>query len=309
MIDTPRIVGDLRPGEFGSMQPSTALPPRPRTWRPLALGVLLLGALALRTGAAAAQTRPEVRGLGGEAPRSVLYVGNSFFYYNNGIGGYVSNLLRGAVPADARPFRSTMATISGSGLQWHDVASYFRPGAVGSYSFSGNNEIVFNDRGRPFDVAIMMDCSQCPIHPQLAPVFTAEAKRDSEIVRRNGGRPAFFMSWAYADKPEMTEQLAEAYTRAGNENGALVIPAGLAFARATRERPDIDLYIWDKRHPSVAGTYLAASTIYAALFERSPEENTYDGGLAADTARFLRGVAWRTVRDYQGEGSAAQAAR
>jgi hypothetical protein len=32
-------------------------------------------------------------------------------------------------------------------------------------------------------------------------------------VRKHGARPVYFMSWAYQDKPEMTAQLAEAYTR------------------------------------------------------------------------------------------------
>ena len=59
------------------------------------------------------------------------------------------------------------------------------------------------------------------------------------------------MSWAYADKPEMTAQLAEAYTIAGNDNNALVIPAGLAFARSISKQPELNLYAPDKRHPSL----------------------------------------------------------
>ncbi|WP_204325485.1 hypothetical protein, partial [Stenotrophomonas maltophilia] len=73
--------------------------------------------------------------------------------------------------------------------------------------------------------------------------FTDYARRNSETLRQNGAEPVFFMSWAYADKPDMTAPLAEAYTRAGNANRALVIPAGLAFARAIAQRPDINLYI------------------------------------------------------------------
>jgi len=44
---------------------------------------------------------------------------------------------------------------------------------------------------------------------------------------------------AYKDKPEMTVQLAEEYTIAGNESDALVIPAGLAFAK--RSASDLTL--------------------------------------------------------------------
>jgi len=259
----------------------------------------LLGCLAV--GGAVAQTRPTVTDLGPEAPRSAIFIGNSFFYYNNSLHGHFGNLLRSA---GGPAFRATSVTISGSGFDWHDVASYFRPNAVGSYSFDANNNIVFNDNARLFDIAVMMDCSQCPIHPRLGAVFTEYARRHSETVRLHGARPVFFMSWAYADKPEMTAQLAEAYTAAGNANGALVIPAGLAFARAIAERPALNLYVADKRHPSLAGTYLAAATTYAAVFQRSLEGNGYTAGLDAETARFLQSVAWRTVREYHGTRAA-----
>src|SRR5437660_12535118 len=139
---------------------------------------------------------------------------------------------KAADPGHKQQYRNTMVTIGGSGFDWHDVESYFRPKAIDGYSFDEQNNVVFNKFDKLFDAAVMMDCSQCPIHPKLKPVFTDYAKKDSDIVRSHGARPIFFMSWAYADKPEMTAQLAEAYTTAGNANNALVIPAGLAFARS-----------------------------------------------------------------------------
>jgi hypothetical protein len=146
-----------------------------------------------------------------------------------------------------------------------------------------------------------MDCSQCPIHPRLKSVFVEFAKKASDAARRHGIRPVFFMSWAYADRPEMTAQLAEAYTVAGNENDAFVIPAGLAFARSVAKRPQLILYARDKRHPSLEGTYLAAATIYAALYGQTPVGNAYTAGLDAETARFLQTVAWETAQDYYGK--------
>ena len=157
-------------------------------------------------------------------------------------------------------------------------SSYFRPNAIGNYSFDENNNVVFNKLDKLFDVAVMMDCSQCPIHPTLKSVFTDYAKKNSDIVRAKGAKPVFFMSWAYADKPEMTAQLAEAYTIAGNANNALVIPAGLAFARAVSKQPELNLYVADKRHPSLAGTYLATCVVFAALTGRSPVGNPYTAG-------------------------------
>ena len=111
----------------------------------------------------------------------------------------------------------------------------------------------------------MMDCSQCPIHPQLQGVFHDTARKHAQSLVKAGIRPVLFMSWAYKDKPEMTSQLAEQYTLTGNANDALVIPAGLAFANAIAKDTNVELYETDKRHPSLAGTYLAACTVYDAV--------------------------------------------
>jgi hypothetical protein len=274
--------------------------------RRLGLGLVCLLGITGLAGPAPAQTRPQVRDLGAEAPRSAIYIGNSFFYYNNSMHGHVNSMIRLAPPPAHAGFATSSVTISGSGLNWHDVGSYFRPDALRSYAFDRDNNIVFNRSGaKLYDIAIMMDCSQCPIHPELSALFTEYARRHSETVRSHGAQPVFFMSWAYADKPEMAQLLAEAYTAAGNANDALVIPAGLAFARAIAERPALNLYVADKRHPSLAGTYLAAATTYAALFGRTPEGNRHLAGLDADTAAFLQRVAWATVRDYYGSQRAA----
>jgi hypothetical protein len=258
---------------------------------------LLIGLLVACAAAAAhAQTRPKLLDSGVADPASVLYVGNSFFYYNNSLHNHVGQLVRAADPK--KRLRSVSVTISGSGFDWHDVGSHFRPNAVSAYSFDANNNIVFNKLDKLFDVAIMMDCSQCPVHPQLGKVFRDYAKRHADTVRSHGAKPVFFMSWAYADAPEMTAQLAEAYTQAANDNDVFVIPAGLAFARSIALRPALNLYVADKRHPSVAGTYLAAATVYASLFRKSPVGLKYGAGLDEATVAHLQSVAWDTVQDY-----------
>lgn len=256
----------------------------------------LIASLCIGSVAAIAQEKPKVTKIA--PPKSSIFIGNSFFYYNDSLHSMVLNLLRTADPAARASYRSTSITISGSGFDWHDIDVYFRPDAVGRYSFDDNNNVVFNKLDKLFDIAIMMDCSQCPIHPQLKDIFVAYAKKNAEIVRRHGTEPVYFMSWAYADKPEMTRQLADAYTAAGNANNALVIPAGLAFARSIAQRPALNLYVADKRHPSPAGSYLAATTVYAAITGKSPVGNGFNGPVDKDTAAFLQGVAWETVQDY-----------
>ena len=257
----------------------------------LCAAILLAACSPMKPAAPAAAAAPDA------PPASSVYIGNSFFYYNNGITTHMARLIAEGMPGFRH--RSTMITISGSGADWHDVDSYFRPNAIGKYSFDAGNNVVFNKIDRLFDVAVMMDCSQCPVHPQLKTVFTEYVKKNSETARKHGARPVLFMSWAYKDVPAMTAQLAEAYTRAGKDNNAQVIPAGLAFARSVALKPELELYVADKRHPSMAGSYLAACTTYATLFRKSPVGMAYTAGLDPATARHLQSVAWETVQAYQ----------
>ena len=259
------------------------------------LVLLALLASAASTSIAFGQAAPK-RTDPGARPEAMLWVGNSFFYYNNSMHGHFGQLANslGEKPA----VRGTSVTISGSGLDWHDMESLVRSNGIGRYSFVGDNEIRFNPPGRQYDTVVMMDCSQCPIHPQLKQSFHETVKKDADILRKQGIRPVLFMSWAYKDKPEMTQQLADAYTRAGNDNDLLVIPAGLAFAKAIARMPDLELYQADKRHPSLAGTYLASCATYATLFRKSPVGATYTAGLPADTAKLLQQAAWDAAQDY-----------
>ena len=233
-----------------------------------------------------------------EAVASVLYIGNSYFAFNNGVGWHVSRLHASTNPK--RKLQSTSVTITGSGLSWHDVDSYFRPGAISAYSFDARNAIVFNKREKLFDVALMMDCSQCPIHPALQSTFHEFARKHSDTVRKHGANPTFFMSWAYGNRPEMTAQLAGAYAAAGRENDALIVPGSLAFASSISKHPEVPLCIEDNAHPSLQGTYLAAATVFAALFGCSPIGLAYWGGLDKVTETVLQTVAWETVCDYYG---------
>jgi len=270
--------------------------PFPHSMRRLAALFCVPLLLSLAAAATAQTPKPMRSDVGPDSGSSILWVGNSFFYYNNSMHGHYNDLVRAAEPGAKN--RGTSVTISGSGLDWHDMAAYLQPDGIGKYSFVPGNKIVFNPPGRQFDTVIMMDCSQCPVHPQLAAAFHATVKKDAAIVTKYGARPVLFMSWAYKDAPEMTAQLAEQYTIAGNANDALVIPAGLAFAKAIARRPELELYQPDKRHPTLAGTYLAACTTYATIRKKSPVGIKYDAGLGTELATFLQTVAADTVKEY-----------
>lgn len=261
--------------------------------------ITLVIAILFATGAAFAAPMSYPSAYDAE-PDSALFVGNSFFFYNNGIQKEVSAFAR----AGGNDLRTNLLTISSSYLYWHDLNAYLQPGGVGSRPVLGKDgqvRIVSNSKkDNPYDLVIMMDNSNGPIGKASKEIFQDTAAEYSKIARAKGVKPVFFMSWAYTDRPEMTEPLAQAYIKAAKANNALLVPAGLAFARVTKERPDIVLRIKDGRHPTPAGTYLAAATIYATIYQKSPIQNTYNGSIDPQTAQYLKQVAWETVREFYG---------
>lgn len=99
---------------------------------------------------ALADVKPQRTRLEGERAESVLWVGNSFFYYNNGIQSMMAALSQAA--GNEHRMRNVMAAIGGAGIDWHDIESYLKPGAkLGYYSFYGDNQVRFNPPGRQFD--------------------------------------------------------------------------------------------------------------------------------------------------------------
>src|SRR6202795_5017134 len=119
-----------------------------KTMRGAVVALAAFGWIAAGPVAALAQTKPAVTSLGPDFPKTGIFIGNSFYYYNNGLPGHVSLMEKAADPDHKQDYRNTMVTIGGSGFDWHDVESYFRPNAIGSYSFDDNNNVVFNKPGR-----------------------------------------------------------------------------------------------------------------------------------------------------------------
>ncbi|NNC76342.1 MAG: hypothetical protein HKN77_00175 [Woeseiaceae bacterium] len=217
-----------------------------------------------------------------ESPQKVLFVGNSFTYYNNSLHNHYRALLRSVLPDLASQGRARIMTISGGRLPEH------RAGLPAMLS------------SEEWDIVVLQGHSRGPIEEKTAAAFRRAAREYALLIRGSGAEPVFFMTWAYTDKPDMTAMLDAAYSEIGRELGAEVVPAGLAFEKATRERPDIALRIADARHPSLAGTYLAACTFFAVLHKQSPVGIAYNAGLDPEVAAFLQSVAWSATQEYSG---------
>ncbi len=232
--------------------------------------------------APAAAAKPQVTRI--DAPRHVLFIGTSFNYYNNSLHGHLREMVRAADPEGAKSQTFKSVTQSGGYLQEH-------AGGLPSV-------LAF----RKWDVVVLQGQSTEPMatNAQRSERFREVARDYDKQIRASGARTAFFMTWAYQDKPDMTAPLAAGYEGIGNDLGALVVPVGLAFERSIKARPALILHFKDKQHPSLAGTYLAAATFYGALYGKSPVGIAYTADLDPEVAKFLQGIAWETVQGYYG---------
>ena len=104
----------------------------------------------------------------------------------------------------------------------------------------------------------------------------------------------------FADFGHMQDSLTAAYLGIANELHAQVAPVGEAWRHALQDTTLV-LHTADNSHPNVAGTYLAACTFHAALWDESPVGLGYDPGLPAAQRTVLQASADAVVFDPDAE--------
>ncbi len=219
-----------------------------------------------------------------EAPENLLFLGNSFTYWNGGLENDVKDLA-----ASATPPRELQAD------------SYVVGGATSKILYKTNMaHSMISDGG--YDVVILQgDIPELTEH-SVEP-FLEHARLFDQEIKDAGSDTVIFMAWPYERLNWVTlEEIVQAHREISAELGAPVAPVGVAFDRAMAERPELDMLSYDKEHESIHGTYLAANVIYATLFGESPEGFTYmPAGVSEEEAAFLQRIAWETVQEWQNQ--------
>lgn len=238
---------------------------------------------------------PEVKSLENSSPNRILFVGNSYFYYNDSLHNHIGRLVDSFLPEGEESQRAyKSATIGGAALNHHDISHLLTPGQLGI--------------DEPFELVILQGGSGEPLNPRRRRVFSETAAEFNATIRRSGAQTALYMTHAYAPPhrrydPKMIDAIESLYVETANSLDALVIPVGLAFEEAYRRRPDLKLHKhFDGSHPELVGTYLAACVVYASVFGKSPVGSDYDyyGEISKEDTRFLQQVAQDTVAEFFG---------
>jgi hypothetical protein len=91
------------------------------------------------------------------------------------------------------------------------------------------------------------------------------------LIRRSGAVPALYMVWPAIDRLPFFDDVRDSYSLAAYDVRGIFLPAGEAWRAAWRRDPEAPLYGDDDFHPSNAGSYAAALSIYGMLYKRSPQ--------------------------------------
>lgn len=90
-------------------------------------------------------------------------------------------------------------------------------------------------------------------------------RRFDSVIRQAGALTALYMVWPEASRRNAFADVSASYRLAAQDVGGILLPAGDAWLAAWRLDAALSLYGPDGFHPTVAGSYLAALTIYGGL--------------------------------------------
>ncbi len=177
---------------------------------------------------------------------TMLFVGNSYTFGNGGLWSLADSLF-GSVTGDT--LITLNHTMGGATFQdhWND------------------QELRWLLENGGIDIAIFQEQSCMPV---VNPRLTWQYGDSLAILCASGGiQPSFLMTWPRRNDFMMLHGLEDCYSRMGYVHGCPVAPCGKAFQMLQGAFPFLDLYEADGSHPSLEGSYLAASVIAVSVLE------------------------------------------
>ena len=234
----------------------------------------------------------EITSLDNKTPERVLYIGNSYLYYNDSLHNHVRRMLDEVYESEIDKTNYKSVTISGSRSWHHDI----------------DHSLNYKNLGlkKPFQLVIFQGGSGETNSVKERNIFSDEVSKIVKKIKNAGAEAALYMIHAYVEphedtNPRMIENIKKMYIDAGNKNDALVIPVGIAFENAYMAQPNIKLHKhYDGTHPNILGTYLASCVVFSSITHLSPLniEYSYYGEINDIDKKFLQKIAKETVEDF-----------
>ena len=155
---------------------------------------------------------------------------------------------------------------------------------------------------KEFNYVVLQEQSIRPALDEELSLFYSAVRDLSARIKAIGATPVLYSTWgrktgstALTDNnltnESMTWKVAASYQAIGKELGLPVAYVGLAFYDVYTSQSKIDVYDPDKTHPSYAGSFLAAATLFATIFNVDPTTVPYIGRLTEQEATSVKEAA------------------
>jgi hypothetical protein len=238
-------------------------------------------------------TQPSTSTLPNRGRLSVLFIGNSYTYYHDMPTQIFDQIARAA---GYEP-NVISVTCGGYSLEQHADPQNTYGLKVASYLLPKNINM--------FDFVVMQEQSQRPAYNNRAPFYDA-VRTISAKAQAINAKPILYSTWGRRSDSKdlksmgltnesMTWRLAAGYTAIGEELNIPVGHVGLAFYEVYTGNSGIELYDDDATHPSYAGSYLAAMTLFSKMTGIDPTTVDFVGELTEAEAAVLKQAAQNAV--------------
>lgn len=185
---------------------------------------------------------------GATTPIRVLFIGNSYTYYNN--------------------LPEMVATLSGGRIETRMVAR----GSSTLRQLWDLGESVNAIREGKWDWVVLQEHSLLGgmrvdgVESINNPEFFHESIRlYDEEIRRNKAKTLLYLTWARRAHPDQQQIINQAYLGIAQELGLPIAPVGAVWQRVRELDPALVLHDPDGTHPNPAGSYLAACVFINTL--------------------------------------------
>lgn len=180
----------------------------------------------------------------------VLFVGNSYVYYNNLIQmiGLITDSIDTKIICKKSVFGGSTL-----GDHWN--------GRKGLKS----RQIIANGK---FDIVVIQDNSMWPIEHKDSVLYFGELF--CKEIKKKGAKPFLYNTWARQKTPETQNTINAVYQELAIAQGATVVPVGSCWAKALEIKKDADLFFSDGSHPSAMGSFLIALSFIKQIAGKIP---------------------------------------
>ena len=217
----------------------------------------------------------------------ILFIGNSYTYYNDMRTSLFKNI------AESAGINVDVSAITKGGYR---LSQHANP--EDEYGKKVEEALTGDKK---YDYVILQEQSLLPAYDN-PPAFYDAVRNLSNRIKKNGATPILYSTWGRKSghtalesngwtNESMTWRLAASYQAIGDELDITVAHAGLAFYDVYTNNTDIELYNSDLTHPSCAGSFLAAATLFAKIFNFDVTQLNYTAGFSSDDAKIIYNAA------------------